>query len=261
MPVLPPLSAGAFSSPACIVQGVGFRPFVHNLAGELKLGGYVLNSSPAWCRSGRRPGRRRMFRPDRHRQPPRLPGFRIPNAPRWTLGEDFFAIRPSAAITGEFALISPTSHLRRVPHGRRRPLQPPLFLSLHQLHQLRPRYTIIRDIPYDRPKTTMAPFTMCAACQAEFKDPATAASTPSQRLPHCGPSLWGGLLACLLRILRSLCLLRPLRSLRLPRLSLPKPAAAGRRRDPRHQRSRRLPPGVRCPQPGRRPPPAPAQTP
>ena len=34
-----------------------------------------------------------------------------------------------------------------------------------------PRFSIIRDIPYDRPKTTMAAFVMCKACQAEYDDP------------------------------------------------------------------------------------------
>jgi hydrogenase maturation protein HypF len=35
-----------------------------------------------------------------------------------------------------------------------------------------PRFTIIRDIPYERPRTSMAAFKMCAACQAEYDDPA-----------------------------------------------------------------------------------------
>src|SRR5206468_4670237 len=34
-----------------------------------------------------------------------------------------------------------------------------------------PRFTITRSIPYDRPRTSMSPFTMCPACQAEYDDP------------------------------------------------------------------------------------------
>jgi len=46
-----------------------------------------------------------------------------------------------------------------------------LSLSVHQLHQLRPRFTIIKDIPYDRPFTTMADFVMCEDCAREYADP------------------------------------------------------------------------------------------
>ena len=53
-----------------------------------------------------------------------------------------------------------------------------------------PRYTIIRDIPYDRPNTTMAAFTMCAACRAEYEDPADRRfHAQPNACPECGPSL------------------------------------------------------------------------
>ena len=43
-----------------------------------------------------------------------------------------------------------------------------------------PRFTIVRDVPYDRPNTTMDGFEMCAACLAEYRDPADRAFTPSR---------------------------------------------------------------------------------
>jgi hydrogenase maturation protein HypF len=53
-----------------------------------------------------------------------------------------------------------------------------------------PRYTIVRDVPYDRDKTTMAPFTMCADCQAEYDDPLNRRfHAQPNACPVCGPQL------------------------------------------------------------------------
>ena len=53
-----------------------------------------------------------------------------------------------------------------------------------------PRYTIIRDVPYDRPNTTMADFRMCARCQAEYEDPRDRRfHAEPNACPDCGPSL------------------------------------------------------------------------
>ena len=53
-----------------------------------------------------------------------------------------------------------------------------------------PRYTIIRDVPYDRPLTTMAEFQMCARCQREYEDPLDRRfHAEPNACPDCGPSL------------------------------------------------------------------------
>ena len=57
-----------------------------------------------------------------------------------------------------------------------------------------PRYTIVREVPYDRPATTMADFVMCAACQREYDDPADRRfHAQPNACPDCGPQLaWTG---------------------------------------------------------------------
>jgi hydrogenase maturation protein HypF len=58
-----------------------------------------------------------------------------------------------------------------------------------------PRFTIIEDIPYDRPKTTMARFQMCAQCQREYDDPSDRRfHAQPNACPVCGPAirLWDG---------------------------------------------------------------------
>ncbi|MBO0805994.1 MAG: carbamoyltransferase HypF [Nocardiopsaceae bacterium] len=53
-----------------------------------------------------------------------------------------------------------------------------------------PRFTIVKDVPYDRPYTTMAPFTMCEPCAAEYQDPADRRyHAQPVCCPACGPSL------------------------------------------------------------------------
>ena len=53
-----------------------------------------------------------------------------------------------------------------------------------------PRWTIIERIPYDRPFTSMAPFTMCAACQAEYDDPGDRRfHAQPNACPECGPQI------------------------------------------------------------------------
>jgi hydrogenase maturation protein HypF len=54
-----------------------------------------------------------------------------------------------------------------------------------------PRFTIIQDIPYDRPKTTMAAFALCPACQAEYHNPLNRRfHAQPNACPECGPRLW-----------------------------------------------------------------------
>ena len=96
-------------------------------------------------------------------------------------------------VTGEFALISPDvatcpECLRdcREPGNRR------FHYPFTNCTNCGPRYTIIRDIPYDRASTTMASFRMCAQCQREYDDPANRRfHAQPNACPVCGPELSG----------------------------------------------------------------------
>ncbi len=176
-----------------IVQGVGFRPFVHNLAHRLTLGGWVLNSSAGLVAEveGAPEAVEDFLRLVVEEAPPLawIQESEICELP--VQGETAFEIRPSVAETGEFALISPDvatcDACRRDfsdPANRR------FGYAFTNCTNCGPRYTIIRDIPYDRPNTTMRPFRMCAACQSEYDDPRDRRfHAQPNACPRCGPAL------------------------------------------------------------------------
>jgi hydrogenase maturation protein HypF len=176
-----------------IVQGVGFRPFVHNLALELNLAGYVLNSSAGLVAEveGDPAALDAFVKALREDAPPLAWIQEMEVVELEAMGDASFAIRESVSETGEFALVSPdvatcddcfrdftTAANRRFGY------------AFTNCTNCGPRYTIIRDIPYDRPNTTMAAFHMCAACQAEYDDPRDRRfHAQPNACPECGPAL------------------------------------------------------------------------
>ena len=102
-----------------------------------------------------------------------------------------FSILSSQHEAGEFALVSPDAGTcdacwRDFGDSANRRYGYPFTNCTH----CGPRYTIIRDIPYDRVTTTMATFTMCAACQAEYEDPEDRRfHAQPNACAVCGPSL------------------------------------------------------------------------
>ncbi len=176
-----------------IVQGVGFRPFVYNLAGTLHLGGWVLNSSAGLVTEAEgEPAAVQAFLKALTEEAPPLAWIQEREVTELApAGERSFTIRESVAETGEFALVSPDvatcdECIRDFTDpGNRRYGYP--FTNCTNCG---PRYTIIRDIPYDRPHTTMAGFRMCAECRAEYDDPGNRRfHAQPNACPVCGPSL------------------------------------------------------------------------
>lgn len=177
-----------------VVQGVGFRPFVYRLAHDHALTGWVLNHSGGVEIEveGTPTSLEAFARALTDKAPPlaRIVAVDVTAAP--PAGYGLFEIRHSVAEEGRYQLISPdiatcADCLRELlDPGDRRYRYP--FTNCTNCG---PRFTIIRDIPYDRPLTTMAPFPMCPDCQREYDDPLDRRfHAQPNACPVCGPHIW-----------------------------------------------------------------------
>jgi len=177
-----------------IVQGVGFRPFVHALATRLGLTGFVRNESSGVTLQIQGPSPSiRSFQTELEHKPPPLAHIGRITATRLPVRtERVFLILESHATTGRSTPVSPDMAtcdqcLAELfdPSDRRYGYP---FINCTNCG---PRFTILRDVPYDRPRTTMAPFTMCPECQREYDDPADRRfHAQPNACPTCGPHVW-----------------------------------------------------------------------
>jgi hydrogenase maturation protein HypF len=176
-----------------IVQGVGFRPFVYNLAHSLGLTGYIFNSSSGVTIEIEGDGAAvEAFLRTLKEDPPQLAEItEITVSEMAVEGGAGFSILGSREEAGEFVLVSPDAGTCDAcwsdfgdPANRRYGY--PFTNCTH----CGPRYTILRDIPYDRAKTTMSAFAMCADCDKEYEDPRDRRfHAQPNACAVCGPSL------------------------------------------------------------------------
>ncbi|BBX97489.1 carbamoyltransferase HypF [Mycobacterium lacus] len=181
-----------------VVQGVGFRPFVHRIASELGLAGFVGNDSGAVFLEvqGDRARVQEFGRRLRADAPPlaRISAVSVTDVPIDT-AEREFRIVASQAVTGaktsktaippDIAVCDDCVAELFDPHDRR--YRHPFVTCTN----CGPRFTIIRALPYDRASTTMSEFAMCERCAAEYHDPADRRFHAQPiACPDCGPSLW-----------------------------------------------------------------------
>ena len=157
-----------------IVQGVGFRPFVFQLAEKYSLKGEVANtSSGVSIHIEGSPNNVSAFERDlAEKNPPLAYIVEIKSKTEALRNLTEFAIVKSKARAKMSTLISPDVSvcddcLGEMLHPEDRRYHYP-FINCTNCG---PRYTIIDDIPYDRPKTSMRHFKMCPRCQAEYDDP------------------------------------------------------------------------------------------
>ena len=176
-----------------IVQGVGFRPFVYHLAQNIGIRGFILNSSSGvTIEAEGADAAVEEFLHALHSHPPPLARIEeITSAELEASGEQSFEIRESLAVEGEFVLVSPdVATCSDCLHDVGNPQNRRFAYPFTNCTNCGPRYTIIRDIPYDRPTTTMASFAMCADCEAEYHDPANRRfHAQPNACPACGPTV------------------------------------------------------------------------
>jgi hydrogenase maturation protein HypF len=176
-----------------VVQGVGFRPYVHRLAGELALGGFVRNDERGVLLEveGDEAAVAAFLARLPAEAPPLATVERVHSEPLAPAGERAFAILASARDGEPLALVSPDSATcddclaELFDPADRRHRYP--FINCTNCG---PRFTIVRGIPYDRPLTTMAGFVMCSRCGAEYDDPADRRfHAQPNACPECGPTV------------------------------------------------------------------------
>jgi [NiFe] hydrogenase maturation protein HypF len=176
-----------------IVQGVGFRPFVHRLAAGLELGGFVTNTSDGVVIEIEGPPARldEFARRLRDEAPPLARVVSVAAEELPPADDATFVIRPSVDSPGVTTLVPPdvatcADCLREIRDPRDRRFRYPFTNCTN----CGPRWTIIRHLPYDRPWTSMAGFTMCPRCRAEYDDPADRRfHAQPNACPECGPRL------------------------------------------------------------------------
>jgi len=177
-----------------VVQGVGFRPFVHRLATRFDLVGEVRNESgEVFIQVEGRPESLSGFVAGlKTERPPiaRIDSLRV--EPGAVTGRSEFRIRPSRRTPGGRLPVSPDVSIcpaceaELADPADRRYRYP--FVTCTDCG---PRFTVIDAMPYDRERTSMQPFGMCRECATEYSDPTDRRyHSETNSCPVCGPSVW-----------------------------------------------------------------------
>ncbi len=176
-----------------IVQGVGYRPFVYALAGELGLRGFVGNDESGVVveAEGTGSGLEKLVAALRERAPALARVSDVVAEELPVRGDPAFMIIASSAAGRRNTLVSPDTAtcadcLRELRDPADRRHRHPFITCTN----CGPRFTIVTDVPYDRAATTMAGFAMCPACTTEYHDPADRRFHAQPICcPDCGPRL------------------------------------------------------------------------
>ena len=178
---------------AGVVQGVGFRPFVHRLACEHHLRGWVRNTAGdvEIAVEGDARELEAFVVGLRRRAPPMSRVESLRRVVRLPEGLAGFHIQPSA-LTGPRQPVSPdlatcASCERELfdPANRR------FGYAFITCTDCGPRFSVIEAMPYDRGRTSMRAFDMCPDCEAEYAAPGNRRfHSQTNSCQRCGPRLW-----------------------------------------------------------------------
>ncbi|MBN2195540.1 MAG: carbamoyltransferase HypF [Polyangiaceae bacterium] len=175
------------------VQGVGFRPFVYQLANDLGLSGFVANDPGGVTIEieGTQPVLAEFERRLHHEKPPASTPELVARTTIPANGEPSFVIHassvvgaPTAVLLPDLAICADCARELGDPGDRR------FGYPFTNCTRCGPRFSIIERLPYDRPHTTMRGFVMCARCAAEYADPHDRRfHAQPNACPDCGPSI------------------------------------------------------------------------
>jgi len=176
-----------------LVQGVGFRPFVFNLATRLRLGGFVQNQTGTVVIEveGEPPALDRFLTELGEHPPPLAQIADLAWEARPPQGEQAFRIAASTAGDTSAIVVAPdVATCRECLAEMNNPADRRFGYPFLNCTNCGPRLTIITGAPYDRPRTTMSGFPMCPACRAEYDDPRDRRfHAQPTACPVCGPRL------------------------------------------------------------------------
>jgi len=177
-----------------IVQGVGFRPFIYRLALENNIKGYVLNDTEGVTieAEGEEGALKNFIKAIKEDFPPLAIIQEINIEEKEVNHFEGFWIEKSRTTDKKITFIPPDTNICKDclkeffdPQDRR--YHYPFIVCTH----CGPRFSIVKDIPYDRHNTAMAEFQMCPECKKEYEDPLDRRfHTQPTACPKCGPKLF-----------------------------------------------------------------------
>ena len=177
-----------------IVQGVGFRPFVYTLARQLSIAGWVKNTSDGVfvLAEGTEDAVSAFVHAIRTEVPPMAVVTSVIAEDVEPEGHGGFTIVASETVEGAMTLVSPDiATCEACAAELRDPADRRYGYPFTNCTNCGPRFTIIADVPYDRPMTTMRDFGLCDECAVEYADPGNRRfhAQPNACF-RCGPRLY-----------------------------------------------------------------------
>ena len=176
------------------VQGVGFRPYVFRLAHEARISGFVANDNRGVIIEGQGPqdNLEHFSKALKCNPPPlaRIDAITEVTIARRAEAQEFYIMSSDGRSSGRTDITPDTALCAQCRQEIGDQANRRLHHGLVTCTNCGPRYSIILDIPYDRPATTMAEFAMCGKCQKEYENPGDRRFHAQPiSCPDCGPRI------------------------------------------------------------------------